>query len=299
PYLLYSPSMTTGLVGGIDKVTQGSTRSYVPKKGYGERPVVYISWYDLARLANWYHYGKPRTGRAEVGTTEGTLETGAYDTRYFPQNNADAADYSKLPLGRNKKALYWIPNEHEWYKAAHYDPTIKGQRKYWDYPVGTNNIPNNMAPPGDQHSVNFFRETFSIGKPYFLTKVGAYKSASSYYKTYDQGGNVWEWLENWRRQKRGDEQVRGVRGGSATYSEVGVHAANTDPGNPSHEKFIWGGRLAKAHVTETGSTIYSDISYADPSFWDSKKLLLIFGSTLGTVICAKLWFLSMNNSRSR
>lgn len=261
PYSLYSPSMSTGLFGGIKRFSKEGAYIYSPKHGWEKRPVVYISWYDLARLANWYHYGKPCTGRSQLGTTEGTKTYGAYDTSHFPKVNADIVDYKKLPFGRNKKALYWIPNEDEWYRAAHYDPTREGQRKYWDYPVRTNNVPNNSEPPGDKYSVNFFRETFSIGKPFFFTEVGAYHLASSYYETYDHGGNVWEWLENWRLKDRGAEKVRALRGGSATYSEIGLHARNTDPGNPSHEKFLWGGRLTRAHVTSRGDVIYSDISY--------------------------------------
>ena len=261
PYLLYSSSMSKGLFGGIDRFGQEGSFIYCSKTNYEKRPIVYISWYDLARMANWYHYGKPCTGRSELGTTEGTNRQGAYDTRYFPKNHQDLVNYDKLPFGRNKKALYWIPNEDEWYKAAHYDPTREGQRKYWNFPVRTDELPNNMAPPGDQHSVNFFKDTFSIGKPDFLTNVGEYVYASSYYGTYDQGGNVWEWLENWRLKDRGSEKVRGVRGGSATYTEIGLHAYNTDPGNPAHEKFIWGGRLARAYVNDTGYIIYSNISY--------------------------------------
>ncbi|MBW4560980.1 MAG: formylglycine-generating enzyme family protein [Mojavia pulchra JT2-VF2] len=261
PYSLYSPSMSMGLFGGIDRFSKEGIYVYHPKQGWGKRPVVYVSWYDLARLANWYHYKKPCTGRAELGTTEGTNNLGAYDTRNFPKDHTVMIDYRKLPFRRNKKALYWIPNENEWYKAAHYDPTINSQRKYWDYPVRTNNVPNNSEPPGDEYSVNFFRDTFAIGKPDFLTEVGAYRLACTYFGTYDQGGNVWEWLENWRLEDRGAEKVRAVRGGSATYSEIGLHARNTDPGNPSHEKFIWGGRLARAHVTSSGKVHYSKVSY--------------------------------------
>lgn len=272
PYSLYSPSMSQGLFGGIDRIEQEGSFAYCSKPNYNKKPVVYISWYDLARMANWYHYGKPCTGQSKLGTTEGTNKQGAYDTRYFPKNYQDSVDYKKLPFGRNKKALYWIPNEYEWYKAAHYDPTRQGQRKYWDYPVRTDDLPNNIAPPGNQHSVNYLQETFSIGKPDFLTNVGDYIYASSYYGTYDQGGNVWEWLENWRLKDRGAEKVRGVRGGSATYTEIGLHALNTDPGNPSHEKFIWGGRLARAHTDATGQIIYSNISYTlFAEFWKKTK----------------------------
>jgi formylglycine-generating enzyme len=279
PHSLYSPSMTTGLFGGIDRLSKEGISLYYPKEGWRNRPVVYISWYDLARLANWYHYQKPCIGRSQLGTTEGTNTVGAYDTRHFPHDHTEAVDYRKLPFGRNKKALYWIPNEDEWYKAAHYDPTLDCQRKYWDYPVRTNDVPNNFEPPGNEFSVNFFRETYSIGKPNFLTEVGAYSAASSYFGTYDQGGNVWEWAENWRLKDRGSEKVRAVRGGSATYSDVGLHARNTDPGNPAHEKFIWGGRLARAYVASSGKVIYSDISHTIFGWRKTRTISSLFSTT--------------------
>ncbi len=41
-----------------------------------------------------------------------------------------------------------------------------------------------------------------------LTPVGAFTQADSYYGTYDQGGNVWEWNDTIIGSSRG------VRGGS-------------------------------------------------------------------------------------
>jgi len=156
--------------------------------------------------------------------------------------------------------LYWIPGDDEWYKAAYYDPTREGVRKYWDYAVRCCRPPNNLPPPGDECSANYFRETFAIGKPYFLTEVGAYPKAGSYFGTYDQNGNVWEWIEDWW-QMRIDPSRKGriTRGGSATYSEIGLHAENRDPLNPAHEAFIFGGRLARAHVNDSGEVVFSTV----------------------------------------
>ena len=152
-----------------------------------------------------------------------------------------------MPRTRNPLARYWIPSDNEWYKAAYYDPTRLGVRKYWDFATRSCNTPNNLPPPGDEYSANYFRETFAIGKPYFLTEVGAYPKASSYFGTYDQNGDVWEWVEDWK-QMRIDPFHKGriTRGGSATYSEIGLHAMNADPLNPAHEAFVFGGRLARA-----------------------------------------------------
>jgi formylglycine-generating enzyme len=258
PFALYSQSMSTGLFGGINRVKKGNEYVYMAKPEWKRRPVVYISWYDLARMANWYHYDKPNDGTSRMGTTEGSPGKGAYDTRYFPIGFGDDQNYDKLPRSRNREALYWIPNENEWYKAAYYDPTRMGKRHYWDYAVRCCELPNNLPPPGDARSVNYFNEMFSIGKPYFLSEVGAYIKASSYFGTYDQNGNVWEWVEDWA-QMRIDKKKKGriTKGGSATYTEMGLICENIDPLNPAHEAFVFGGRLARAYIAQNGKITYS------------------------------------------
>ena len=48
------------------------------------------------------------------------------------------------------------------------------------------------SPPGGPHSANFDAVNRDDGE---TTDVGAYVSASSFYGTFDQTGNTWEWLE--------------------------------------------------------------------------------------------------------
>ena len=300
PYGLYNPSMRTGLFGGIDRTEKNGVFRYEAKADWARRPVVYISWFDLARMANWYHYGQPHDGVSRLGTTEGTQQQGAYDTRCFPQTYTDDLDYARLPQCRNPGALYWIPSDNEWYKAAYYDPRRIGFRPYWDYAVQCCRPPNNLPPPGDEQSVNYFNGTFSVGKPYFLTEVSSYPKAVSYFGTYDMSGNVWEWIEDWKTM-RIDPQRNGriTRGGSALYTEMGLYAANTDPLNPADEAFVFGGRLARAHTTETGQVILPHLE--QPSFpwvqgkierlvWyhPPMKVFLVF-TTAGFVAASGLW----------
>lgn len=272
PHGLYSPSMSSGLFGGISRRADAGAYEYAPKVGWERRPVVYVSWYDLARLANWHHFGRKITGSSHVGTTEGTSTSGAYDTRRFPRSGSDYTGHRRLPFSRNKGALYWIPSENEWYKAAYFDPARQNGRRYWNYPTRSNIEPNNSPPPGDQDSINFFSSTFALGRPFFLNEVGAYRYSHGCYGAYDLGGNVWEWLESWRLTDREHERVRGLRGGSATYNEIGLHARNTDPGNPSHEKFIWGGRLARAYTNQEGEAVYSSARYRKVDWYRRRAL---------------------------
>jgi len=53
----------------------------------------------------------------------------------------------------------------------------------------------------------------------YLADRGAYSGSASYYGTYDQGGNLWEWNEV-VIERAVDDYVRGLRGGSWDNAEA-------------------------------------------------------------------------------
>lgn len=103
PHLLYNNNMGSTAYGGI--IRSGSSGSYVytVKNNMHNKPVVYISWFDAARFANWMHNG----------ANNGDTETGAYTL-----NGALSGIFIK-----NTNSKFWIPTEDEWYKAAYYKQT--------------------------------------------------------------------------------------------------------------------------------------------------------------------------------
>lgn len=238
PYHLYNNNMETGICGGIIRLTDGQKYRYECKPGWENKPVVYVSYYDIARYANWMHYGCPSGGASIIRTTEGTDKLGAYDTRYFEAvRNGDKAPYRKFGI-RNKGAKYWIPNEDEWFKAAYYDPTLNGNRKYYNYPTRTDDPPS-------RHAANYMVDNeLSVGPPYFVTDVDNYADYASYYGTVQQGGNVWEWIESWQYGIIGN---RGLKGGSWSYTAYGLNACNTDPGGINDISYVFGARLCKSY----------------------------------------------------
>ena len=254
PYCLYSVSMSTGILGGIDRTGILGRYVYSPKPGWGDRPVVYISWYDAARFANYLHFGRPSTGRSEFGTTEGDHKTGAYDTREL--GGCSPGDPQKAPTRRNAGARFWIPSVDEWHKAAYYDPHRYGGR-YWLYPHRSDAPPHPDPPPGTSHSANYSDAgRLALGAPFYLAKVTDYAFAQSPYGALQMGGNVWEWLEDWRSKGDGtgwrcDEWTRSLKGGSFSYNFIGLHAANVDPGAPQQAYHIYGFRPAGA-IDEAG-----------------------------------------------
>lgn len=190
---LYIPEMTSAAVGGIVRDPSAANGSkYNVKPGRHNNPVIYVSWFDSIRFANWLHNGQG----------SGDTENGAYTIR--------PGTPGYYTITRNPGARWWLPDEHEWYKAAyHKNDGVTGN--YWDYPTSTNAIPNSDQPPGmdapdpsntanifmDDGIANGYDDGYAIidSTQNFLTDVGAYTFSTSPYGTFDQVGNVVEWIE--------------------------------------------------------------------------------------------------------
>jgi formylglycine-generating enzyme required for sulfatase activity len=96
---------------------------------------------------------------------------------------------------RSASARWVLPSEDEWYKAAYFDA---GSTEYFEYPTGTNALPNNNLPSADTgNSANFFQDgDYTTGNfDYPLTDAAGYLLSASPYGTLNQGGNVWEWTD--------------------------------------------------------------------------------------------------------
>jgi formylglycine-generating enzyme required for sulfatase activity len=220
---VYHPDMgADATFGGITQSgTQGSY-SYAVKAGFENKPVVYVSFWDALRFANWLNNGQG----------SGDTETGAYTI------TVDAI--SNMTITRNPSAITFIPNEHEWYKAAYYD-AIQGV--YFDYPTANNAAPTCVLPASDTgNSANCWPATSLSGA---LTDVGAYAESESPSGTFDQGGNVWEWYEQILHQA-------GYRGGSWGAGVLELAASTSSAMAPHFEDNRFGFRVASA-VPEPGT----------------------------------------------
>jgi sulfatase modifying factor 1 len=252
-YALYRVHMATVLnSAGINR--SGSSGSYnYTVIGDGQRPVTFVNWFAAARFCNWLHNGQPNTGSQTAGTTE----QGAY-----------ALNGAIFDTGFSKSAgaKYWIPSASEWYKAAFYQPAANGGDAdgYWQYATGTNDVPNSRnGSLSDPNSGNITRDD-SIANGYnggyavtnsaiyessqnYLTTVGAYALSDSYYGTFDQGGNVEEWTDeftNFHGNARylrggawnlpdGRSSGRSLSGSSDSYSFTGFRVATSEIPSPT------------------------------------------------------------------
>jgi formylglycine-generating enzyme required for sulfatase activity len=208
----------------------------------GNRPITYVSWFDAARFANWMTNGQGN----------GSTETGAYTLNGKTTGKAVAA---------NPGAAFRLPTNDEWYKAAYYSPNYGGVGVpgYFDYATQSDTAPGNTIgsganqanyAPGGVYSVTQSGYNSNQG---YLTDVGAFSSSGSFYGTFDQSGNVYQWNDLDGLASSGS--FRGWRGGDYNdsnpfylSSSVSLSAA------PSYEVEHVGFRLASPVAVPEPST---------------------------------------------
>jgi hypothetical protein len=212
---LYNTSMGGDVLGGIARSGSSGGYTYTAKLGQESNPVNFVSWYDALRFANWRHNGKPSGAQGPA-----TTENGAYT---FSGGTTVGT--------RNAGALVFLPTENEWYKAAYYDAT---SASYFDYPTKSNAAPSSDSPPGGSNAANFYAGPFAHNP----TDVGAYTGSPSPSGTYDQGGNVQEWVET------ASGTTRGARGGSWLSGASSLAASSASSLDPTTETNSVGFRIA-------------------------------------------------------
>ena len=220
PYALYNDKMNSNPnVASISRTTEADgSFTYSTKMAASELPIAYVSWFASARFCNWMHNGQ-LIGNEDATTTE----TGAYALNGAMKDENGTAtvaksDYCKLSDG----AKFFLPTEDQWYKAAYYKRT--GTADYWDYPTKSDTAPTNqndgvanaanyfIASNADNSNSLFSRWNYQYsngGKAPFLTTVGTFRQSAGPYRTFDMGGNLFQWVSN-----PGYAGTRVIRGGS-------------------------------------------------------------------------------------
>lgn len=226
----------------------------------GNHPVTYVSWFSAARFVNWLQNG---------ATAASDTETGAY--------TLNGASSGMIP--RNSGATWWLPNEDEWYKAAYYSPLLNGGTGgYTLYANQSNVLGSNVvgAAGGANYNNGVYattQQSIKLPNQNYLTNVGAYTDTVSYYGTYDQNGNAWEWT---------DTVVSGskyrIRNGSwIDQNEALLSAAASLSAPPTTMLFDIGFRVASAQPP-TPDTIAPKVSVSgDRTRHTSKSSLSLAG----------------------
>jgi len=239
PYSLYDSSMgTNGNIAGISQAGSSGSYSY-SVIGSANRPITYVSWWDSARFANWMANGQP-TGAQSSTTTE----NGAYNVNRATSGYALAKNSVNPNTGTAPAFL--IPTESEWYKAAYYSPTLNsGAGGYYIYATQSNAVPGNQVGSA-VNQANYLTSVYSVTQSSdysasqdYLTDAGAFSGSRSFYGTFDQSGNVYQWND----QDGLPGSTRGLRGGAWDRNPYGTssHSYSFDP---SYNNYVVGFRLA-------------------------------------------------------
>ncbi|MGI9178182.1 MAG: SUMF1/EgtB/PvdO family nonheme iron enzyme [Pirellulales bacterium] len=197
-YSLYNLNMATNLaIAGISRAGASGSYTYSVINNGGDssnRPITYVSWFDAARFANWMANGQP-TG-IQTGTT---TENGAYNVNGATTGSAPPKNATNPSTGL--APTFSIPTENEWYKAAYFSPNYGGVgvAGYYDYATQSDTAPGNVVGSGTNQA-NYQNGVFSVtqsasfsASQNYLTDVGAFSSSGSFYGTFDQSGDVYQW----------------------------------------------------------------------------------------------------------
>ena len=120
-YEITQDAITKATASGMSNVTAGAWT--------GNQPAANISWYEAAAFVNWLNTS---TGN-QAAYKDLTFSGGSWSMELW--SSADAWQLGGENLYRNKDAVYFLPSENEWYKAAYYNP---GGSNYFLYPTASN-----------------------------------------------------------------------------------------------------------------------------------------------------------------
>jgi sulfatase modifying factor 1 len=244
PLALYSASMDSS--GGISFIPGNAPGSkYVVKVGFGNKPVVFVTLFDSLRFANWLTNGQGA----------GDTETGAYTLL-----GGTATPSNGLTVTRNGGALIFLPSENEWYKAAYFNAATTS---YFDYPAGSDSPTVCSVPTPTANRAN----CSTAG----VAGVGVYTGSASPYGTFDQGGNVREWKDDYI-----GSNDRNVRGGSYFLTNASLAASfPLDPVFPTLDNGNIGFRVVRVLVTPPAAPIGDIVWLVVPALFMMTGLLAV------------------------
>ncbi len=196
-------------------------------------PTNNVSWYEAAQFVNWLNTS---TGHQAAYNFTGTQGTGDYTFAVWSPEEAD----NGTNLFRHKDAVYFLPTEDEWVKAAYWNGT--GLQSYATKP-------GEGLVQGDGVSGigwNYWDDGYS----FYPTGPWAVGSGSEELNgTFDMMGNVNEWMESpSSAEYYVPDTKRGLRGGCYEYG--GVDSGSSGRYSPNGEGSPWGFRVASEALAE-------------------------------------------------
>jgi sulfatase modifying factor 1 len=205
-----------------------------------DKPATSVSWNEAARFVNWLNTSQGHSPAYKFAVQPGGVGYSA-NANIQLWTVSDGAAYNAANPYRNANAVYFLPSENEWYKAAYYDPNKPGGAGYWDYPTGSDTAPTATSGSTTAGTAVYLQ---ALGDdPADITLAGGL----SPYGTMGQGGNIHELLEDaFDGVNDTVSEYRNIRGGfwgdsSGLFLESATGEAQISPG---FESFGAGFRVA-------------------------------------------------------
>ena len=202
-------------------------------------PVNVVSWLEAAQFVNWLNTS---AGHHVAYNFTGTQGTSDYTFAVWDASEADGG----TNLYRHKDALYYLPTQDEWVKAAYWNGTSVQE-------FATK--PGESLGQGDGTSGigwNFFDDDNS----YATDPIGPWVVGSGSEElngTYDMMGNVWEMLESpYDDLSYGAASARGTRGGCYYGYNHELASSWRDGSNLDYQQPYIGFRIAAEVPEPTG-----------------------------------------------
>ena len=206
PYGLYTPGMATDLP--TDGITQTSSsgRFTYAVRGNGNVPATDVTWGDAARFVNWLQNGQP-TGAEGPGTTE----TGTYTL------NGGTSSAALMAVSRSTTSTWYCPRRTSGTRP-HTTRVVEqiitiGSTPHVAtiHPATCSRPPARTTPtfPFDNPNPPFNGLTDPVN---YVTPVGAFAASRGPYGTFDQNGDVWQWIETADGSEVRDSARRRIRG---------------------------------------------------------------------------------------
>ena len=191
---------------GSAPYSQGGTAPFRTTTGIdsSRHPITFVSWFSAARFANWMSNGQPIGAQDNTTTEDGAYTlNGATTSGPAPARNLINPNTGLAPT-------FVLPTENEWYKAAHYDPTLNGGLGGYHGFATRNDVAPGNALPGTTNTTQqpeSNQANYIFGSSYlycatqnaaidpsqcYLRPVGTFALTTSPCGAFDMNGSVWE-----------------------------------------------------------------------------------------------------------
>jgi hypothetical protein len=232
---------TTEISWGMIAKATASGLTGVVAGGWGpDRPASQTTWFEAAKFVNW------------LNTSNGfqpAYNLNFNNTLLTLWSSADAWQLDGENRFRHKDAVYFIPSENEWCKAAfHKNDGVTAN--YWDYATASNSVP--LAVTGGTLANTAVFDHALI--PAEVSNAGGLSA----YGTMAQDGNVWEWMESaYDGTNSHGSEGRTVRGGYFDGSFAGLRSGPLGRTNfgPATNDLCIGFRVASTMAVPEPGTI--------------------------------------------